>query len=839
MSVNNLGMVRPGSTIIIPFAAFDSNDPSASVIISAFALADIGIYKGTSMTERGSTTGVVLLDTDGINIDGATGIHGFTIDLSSNATAGFYSSGSHYYVTVGPITIDGATINFVAATFSIGYPDAIINTTIASVTDQTQFILTVGPAEADVLIGCSILFHDVASAVQLSIGYITDYIVTTKEVFIAADPGGFTFVATDNVSIFMPANVRAVGGTLQTAGDLAALITTVDTVVDTIAVDVAGIDGVNLAALFNALVLTTATIETVTSQTVFVLPATADATDNDVYNGAVAVFIDGTDPNQKSIRLITDYVASSRSVTVSEAPDFTITTADTLTILSSSTARLLWQLVLTGADQNVTNSAGRRVRVTQESGSYSLGHVYIDTVGGTAGTTDFENGVDIKPVDSIGDANTIATSIGLDRFSVSPASSITFAASQADDEFHGENWTLALGGQAIGGIHVSGAEVSGTGTCASEAHFEHCELGTMTIGIAHFDECDIEGTVTLAGAGTYRFFSCMHSGAAVIDFGTAVGVNMTVHIHGYNGALTIENLGTSGTDVLHFDSSGGQLTLAASCVGGTLNFRGTAALVNNGSGITINRGGDVVNDVAGVQSDTDNIQTRIPTTLVSGRMDASIDATGMESGAVDNIWNRDATSNQTAGTFGEALGDPAATGESIRQLVGEFNAAAAAGDPSTAESVMQYVKQIVNILAGSAGIGTFPAAADPANGVSMAEVLRRIFDDTDPMRFTVANQLDANAVAISASTAAADNLEASAEVIVIGAAEAGTLSTTQMTTDLTEATDEHYNGRIVIWTSGVLLGQASDITAYLGSTGRLTYTAVTEAPSAADTFVIV
>ena len=72
-----------------------------------------------------------------------------------------------------------------------------------------------------------------------------------------------------------------------------------------------------------------------------------------------------------------------------------------------------------------------------------------------------------------------------------------------------------------------------------------------------------------------------------------------------------------------------------------------------------------------------------------------------------------------------------------------------------------------------------------------------------------------------------------------GAAEAGTLSTTQMTTDLTEATDDHYNGRIVIWTSGVLLGQATDITDYTGATGMLTYTAVTESPSATDTFVII
>ena len=74
--------------------------------------------------------------------------------------------------------------------------------------------------------------------------------------------------------------------------------------------------------------------------------------------------------------------------------------------------------------------------------------------------------------------------------------------------------------------------------------------------------------------------------------------------------------------------------------------------------------------------------------------------------------------------------------------------------------------------------------------------------------------------------------------IVTGVAEAGTLSNTQMTTELTEATDDHYIGRIVTWTSGALLGQSSDITDYLGSTGRLTYTQVTDVPSAADTFKI-
>jgi|GEM_PF-2012862 len=99
--------------------------------------------------------------------------------------------------------------------------------------------------------------------------------------------------------------------------------------------------------------------------------------------------------------------------------------------------------------------------------------------------------------------------------------------------------------------------------------------------------------------------------------------------------------------------------------------------------------------------------------------------------------------------------------------------------------------------------------------------------------------MSSDAVAISGSTAAAVQLEASAETIVIAAAVTGTLSTTQMTSDLTEATDDHYNGRIIIWTSGALKDQATNITDYTGTNGLLTFTAITEAPSNADTFVIV
>ena len=104
---------------------------------------------------------------------------------------------------------------------------------------------------------------------------------------------------------------------------------------------------------------------------------------------------------------------------------------------------------------------------------------------------------------------------------------------------------------------------------------------------------------------------------------------------------------------------------------------------------------------------------------------------------------------------------------------------------------------------------------------------------------TVTNQVTADTTAIAGITAAATNLSKSAIGIEPGAAITGTLSTTQMTTDLTEVTDDHYNGRIIVWTSGVLKNQATDITDYTGASKLLTYTATTEAPANTDTFVII
>jgi hypothetical protein len=99
-----------GDMIYCYFPAYDSN--GASVTITGLAVTDIEIYKNGSTTQRASDNGYTLLDTDGIDFDASTGLHGFKVDTSDNSDAGFYADGSHYLIWVDAITADGQTVRF-------------------------------------------------------------------------------------------------------------------------------------------------------------------------------------------------------------------------------------------------------------------------------------------------------------------------------------------------------------------------------------------------------------------------------------------------------------------------------------------------------------------------------------------------------------------------------------------------------------------------------------------------------------------------------------------------------------------------------------------------------
>lgn len=97
---------------------------------------------------------------------------------------------------------------------------------------------------------------------------------------------------------------------------------------------------------------------------------------------------------------------------------------------------------------------------------------------------------------------------------------------------------------------------------------------------------------------------------------------------------------------------------------------------------------------------------------------------------------------------------------------------------------------------------------------------------------------------IDNSTTAPENLALTADAMVQGTSDntAFTGTTTIFESDtITEATADHYNGRVIVFTSGALAKQATLIEDYAlnGGRGRFTVTALTEAVPDNTTFVIV
>lgn len=249
-------------------------------------------------------------------------------------------------------------------------------------------------------------------------------------------------------------------------------------------------------------------------------------------------------------------------------------------------ADVVWDEVLTGATHNVPTSAGRRLRGIQEFQGYELGSIWIDTVNGTAGTTDYENGTVERPVKSLTDALVLAASLNIRRFQLTPDSVLTLDATVDGMTFSGVHWTLALGGQSCSATTFQGASVSGVCTGANPPHFWDCEMGTCTLPPCHLHACGIDNDLTLSGAGDYYFDQC-YSGIAgtaapSVDFGAVGSTNL--NMRHYSGGIEIENMGDAGTDVMSLEGHG-QLVINANCSAGTVAIRGAFTVTDNASGV--------------------------------------------------------------------------------------------------------------------------------------------------------------------------------------------------------------------------------------------------------------
>lgn len=112
-------------------------------------------------------------------------------------------------------------------------------------------------------------------------------------------------------------------------------------------------------------------------------------------------------------------------------------------------------------------------------------------------------------------------------------------------------------------------------------------------------------------------------------------------------------------------------------------------------------------------------------------------------------------------------------------------------------------------------------------------------DGRIPAALTGAGNMKADTLAINGSTAAAalSAILNGSTVVYQGTVTGAATTTTLIDTGLTQADTDWWRGRVIIFTSVITL-QATDITAFDPATDKLTFTAVTSAPTGA-TYVII
>ena len=140
-------------------------------------------------------------------------------------------------------------------------------------------------------------------------------------------------------------------------------------------------------------------------------------------------------------------------------------------------------------------------------------------------------------------------------------------------------------------------------------------------------------------------------------------------------------------------------------------------------------------------------------------------------------------------------------------------------------------------------LGGSPAAGDQAFGNSTALWDGTTWESgwsTTARTLTGMGSLTVDVGKINGVAASAVKLSVSANTIITGVAQAGTLSVSQMTTDLSFTIANLLYGRVIYFTSGALLGRAAAISAYAVTGGKLTFfSPLPAAPTAGDTFMII
>ena len=257
--------------------------------------------------------------------------------------------------------------------------------------------------------------------------------------------------------------------------------------------------------------------------------------------------------------------------------------------------------------------------VVSQSVGYANGSIWVDTNGSNTNTEAYVDGTADNPVSTWASALTLSSSLGMQRFQIINGSSITLSGNSDEYTIMGSRYTLDLNGQSCSSIFVMGATMTGTCTGASAPHFEHCEIGDVTLPPCRINGgSGLYGTLTIGSAGDFDIVQCNSlfsgGGAPTIDLGGAVGAT-DIHMRSWHGPVTFSNVLAG--DTISLEGAGGCVTVNGT--GGEVSIRGIfEEVVDNSSAAvdlteiaTINRKSLISYEEGAVWVDTNGSNTGV------------------------------------------------------------------------------------------------------------------------------------------------------------------------------------------------------------------------------------
>jgi len=247
--------------------------------------------------------------------------------------------------------------------------------------------------------------------------------------------------------------------------------------------------------------------------------------------------------------------------------------------------------------------------------------------GGVSGSVLGVHGTRNNPVGNDSDANTLATSLGVNKYYVvGGPSSFTLSVPHTDREFIGKSAVAIVnaGSQSCVRCCFTNVTVSGTFGASSDVVIENGTLSNLSGFSGTARRCNISGTVTMAFFANFIDCSGTGSGAPVID----VNGFGFFFVNGYNGALQIDNMSVAGS-VGEVRSQGLDLTIDSTCTQGSIRAQGVGALVDNsGPSCAVDFAGFIpesLNDlsIGDIQTELDNRNLTAVRVLLLDQLDVA------------------------------------------------------------------------------------------------------------------------------------------------------------------------------------------------------------------------